>query len=316
MTNGTDKRLLRTMLILVICTASLVGCGKDETAPNANATDSWPSISPRPLKTSESSHALQKADGTPALFEGKSDVGNHDLYLKCLGTGSSTVILEAGWGDDGSTWSLVQSEVSPYTRTCAYDRFGLGRSDHGSEPETAYEAMSDLHALLKEAKIGSPYILVGHSLGGMYMLLFTHRFPAEVLGLILVDSSHPDFFELRLAAMPPQSPSDSESVQFYREWFSTTTKDPSLRSAYLEVGCLGDLPLVVFSAPNKARADDLPKELNDAFNQTWLDLHKQLTLLSSNSRYIIIQDSEHFIHQDRPEVVIDAILTLIEEIRQ
>jgi pimeloyl-ACP methyl ester carboxylesterase len=202
-----------------------------------------------------------------------------------------------------------------YTQICAYDRVGLGKSNPGPEPETYFQAVTELHTLLKEAEIESPYILVGHSLGGMYMLLYTHRYSGEVSGLILVDSSHPDSFELNLAAMLPELPSDSESVKFYREWFSTAQKDPTMRSEYLEPGSLGDLPLIVLTAPNKTRADDVPKDLNDTFNQIWLDLHKELALLSSNSVHIIIQDSDHFIHHDRPDIVIDAILTMIGEVR-
>lgn len=280
-----------------------------------DSSQSSPTTSLDASGTAVSSVSLQEVEGTPTLLDGNYDVGNYDLYIKCLGTGSPTVILEAGWGDDGSTWSLIQPEISRYTRICSYDRVGLGLSDPGPESITYNQAVMDLHTLLKEANIESPYILVGHSLGGMYMLLYTHRFPAEVYGLVLVDSSHPDSFELNLAAMPPESPSDSESVKFYREWFSTFTKDPSMRSEYLEAGSLGDLPLIVLTAPNKTRADDVPKDLNDKFNQIWLDLHKKLALLSSNSTHIIIHDSDHFIHHDRPEAVIDAILTMIAEVR-
>ncbi len=315
MTHRTNRRRSLVLLILMIIMAGCDSCWKDEAILMTDMTHSFPTTPPGSSRTSEPSQSLKEVMGTPVLLEGKFDVGNYDLYIKCIGTGSPTVVLEAGWGDDGSTWSLVQPEISKYTQTCAYDRVGLGRSDPGPEPETYFEAVLDLHELLKAAKIEVPYILVGHSLGGMYMLLFTHRYPGEVVGLILVDSSHPDSFELSLAAMPPESPSDSESVKFYRDWFSTTKKDLTLRPEYLEVGSLGDLPLIVLTAPNKTRADDFPKELNDKFNQIWLDLHKELVLLSSNSTHTIIPDSDHFIHRDQPEVVIDAILTMIEELR-
>ena len=208
------------------------------------------------------------------------------------------------------------NQVAKFTRVCAYDRVGLGRSDPGPEPSTYFLAVMDLHKLMEQAEMIGPYLLVGHSLGGMYMLLYTHRFPEEVAGLILVDSSHPDSFELNLAAMPPESLSDSESVKFYREWFSTVEKDTSMRSEYLEPGALEDLPLIVLTAPNKTRAEDVPKELNDKFNQIWFDLHLELAKLSSNSTHIIIEDSDHFIHHDRPEIVIDAILSMVDEVRK
>jgi pimeloyl-ACP methyl ester carboxylesterase len=302
-------------MIAAIFTITVTSCHQNKATHIGEITPSTSTTYPDTPSPSESSISLQEIVGTPALFEGKFDVGNYDLYIKCLGTGSPIVILEAGWGDGASTWSLIQPEISKYTRICAYDRVGLGHSDPGPEPKTYFQAVTDLHALVNAAKIRAPFILVGHSLGGMYMLLFTHRYSGEVAGLILVDSSHPDSFELSLAAMPTESPSDSESVKFYREWFSSYNKDPSMRSEYFETGSLGDLPLIVLTAPNKTRAEDVPEELNDKFNQIWLELHEELVLLSTNSTHIIIQDSDHFIHHDRPDVVIDAILTMIEEIR-
>jgi pimeloyl-ACP methyl ester carboxylesterase len=243
-------------------------------------------------------------------------VGKYELYIHCTGSGSPTVILEAGWGDTSETWSLVQPEVARLTRTCAYDRVGLGRSDPGPEPETYLEAVRDLHGLFESAGVEGPYILAGHSLGGMYMLLYTHQYPQEVVGLLLVDSSHPDSFGRNLAVMPPESPTDSESVRFYREWFSSTTKDPTLKSAYLQPGSLGDLPLVVLTAPDKQRADDFPDDLNDKFNRIWLELHEDLARLSSNSTHVIIRGSDHFIQQDQPESVIEAIRTLVGSARE
>ncbi len=309
------KKFSKILLLIAIALITITSCLKDESNQATDTTRSSPTTSSAPSISPEPSQTIQVVEGTPTLFKGKFDVGNYDLYINCLGTGSPTVILEAGWGDDSSTWSLVQPEISKYTRICAYDRVGLGKSDPGPEPETYFQAVTELHTLLREAEIESPYILVGHSLGGMYMLQYTHRYSGEVSGLILVDSSHPDSFELSLAAMPPESPSDSESVKFYREWFSTAQKDPTMRSEYLEPGSLGNLPLIVLTAPNKTRADDVPKDLNDTFNQIWLDLHKELALLSSNSAHIIIQDSDHFIHHDRPDIVIDAILTMVGEVR-
>jgi pimeloyl-ACP methyl ester carboxylesterase len=294
------------ILFFMLGTAS---CTLDSATPQVFSPQASPTSTSLPF------NPLPTIVGTPTVYEGKFDVGPYDLYIHCLSTGSPTVILEAGWGDESTTWTQVQPVIAKFTRVCVYDRVGLGQSDPGPEPRAYHLAMTDLHNLLEKAKIEDPYILVGHSLGGMYMLLFTHRFPSEVEGLILVDSSHPDSFELSLAAMPPASPSDSESVKFYREWFSSAKKDTSMRSEYLEPGSLGDLPLIILTAPNKTRAEDFPEELNKKFNQIWFDLHLELVELSSNSTHIVIEDSDHFIHHDRPETVIDSILTMLEELR-
>ncbi len=240
-------------------------------------------------------------------------VGSQRLYIHCVGVGTPTVILEAGFADIGSTWSLVQPEVARRTRVCSYDRAGLGRSDRGAEPDSSLEAVGQLHTLLDNAGIEGPYVLVGHSLGGEYMRQFADRHPDEADGLVLVESSHPDQWRRQAAAIPPPSADDTESIRFYREWFTTATPDPTLDPCLYDPGSLGDMPLVVLTAPNKERADDLPAELNAAFNRVWVELQEELALLSSNSSHILVEDSGHFIQQDQPELVIDAILEVIEQ---
>jgi pimeloyl-ACP methyl ester carboxylesterase len=258
---------------------------------------------------------LATLEGTPSSISGLIDVGAYRLYYRCMGAGAPAVILEAGWGDVGETWHLVQPEVAKYTQVCAYDRVGLGRSDPGPEPPTYLHAVNDLHALLENASIGPPYILVGHSLGGMYMLLYTDRYADEVVGLVLVDSSHPESFGRSAAVLPPETPNESESLRFYREWFTGYRRDPTLRSELLEPGSLGDLPLVVLTAMNKQRPEDLPAGLNEQFNQIWLELQQELALLSTNSVHVVSEVSEHFIQHDEPELVIEAILNLLLEVR-
>jgi hypothetical protein len=87
-----------------------------------------------------------------------------------------------------------------------------------------------------------------------------------VVGLSLVDSSYP-FFELSLTAVQPTSASDTERTKFCREWFSNVSRDPSMQPEYFKAGSLGDLPLIVLTAPNKTRAEDFPEDLNDRLNQ-------------------------------------------------
>ncbi len=243
-------------------------------------------------------------------------VGSLRLYLHCLGVGTPTVILEAGFGDISSTWSLVQPEVARWTQVCSYDRAGLGRSDRGTQPANSLEAVSQLHTLLGNAGIEGPYVLVGHSLGGEYMRQFADRYQDETAGLVLVDSSHPDQFRRQAAVIPPASPDDGESIRFYREWFTTATPDPTLDPSLYRAGSLGDLPLVVLTATNKERADDLPAELNAEFNRVWVELQEELALLSSHSSHVISQKSSHFIQQDEPQLVVDAILQVVAEARR
>jgi len=113
--------------------------------------------------------------------------GGRKLNLLCVGSGPPTLVLESGLGDQIRAWSLVMPELAAKTRTCAYDRAGLGFSDASDRPGTSTNAADDLHALLQAADVQPPYVLVGHSLGGLYARLYASRFPQEVVGLVLVD---------------------------------------------------------------------------------------------------------------------------------
>ena len=123
------------------------------------------------------------------------DVGGFKMHIYCAGEGNPTVILEALSGGFSSYWAWVQPEVAKQVRVCAYDRAGFGWSESDSEPESPKRTAENLHTLLRNAGIEDPYILVGHSKGGLYVRQFAEMFPQEVAGLVLLDSSHPDQFE-------------------------------------------------------------------------------------------------------------------------
>ena len=118
-------------------------------------------------------------------------VGGHSLHINCVGQGSPAVVLDAGSGGFSAQWVRVQREVSGTTRVCSYDRAGMGWSEMGPEPRDAKQISSELHTLLGKASIEEPYVLVGHSFGGMYVRTYAARYPDEVAGVVLVDSSSP-----------------------------------------------------------------------------------------------------------------------------
>ncbi len=117
------------------------------------------------------------------------DVGGHSLHINCVGQGSPTVVLDAGLEEFSAHWVRVQREVSGTTRVCAYDRAGMGWSEMGPEPRDAKQISYELHTLLDVGDIEGPYVLVGHSFGGLYMQTYAARYPDEVAGVALVDSS-------------------------------------------------------------------------------------------------------------------------------
>jgi pimeloyl-ACP methyl ester carboxylesterase len=128
------------------------------------------------------------------------DVGGYRLHLYCTGVGGPTVVLDGGLAGPALQWALVQKELEKVTRVCSYDRAGVGWSDAGPEPRTSQQMMSELHTLLQNANVAGPYVLVGHSLGGLNIRWYAHLFPAEVVGVALIAAGHPD----DAARMPPE----------------------------------------------------------------------------------------------------------------
>jgi pimeloyl-ACP methyl ester carboxylesterase len=132
------------------------------------------------------------------------DIGGYRLHLHCTGKGNPTVVLIAGGGDFSFDWSLVQPNVSRFARVCSYDRAGLAWSDPGPTPRTMRQDAHELHTLLSAAQIQAPYVLVGHSMGGLIARVYAAQYPNEVAGMVLVDATHEDttlLFQGKLARM-------------------------------------------------------------------------------------------------------------------
>ena len=164
------------------------------------------------------------------------DVGGYSLHINCVGQGSPTVILDAGSGLFSAQWVRVQRQVSDTTRVCAYDRAGMGWSEMGPDPRDAKQITGELHTLLGKAGIEGPYVLVGHSFGGMYMQTYAARYPDEVAGVALVDSStDPDQFSQRPEAQDSNEPQKQTSAVGF----------PAGAARGFPAGAARDRPLVV-----------------------------------------------------------------------
>jgi pimeloyl-ACP methyl ester carboxylesterase len=121
------------------------------------------------------------------------DIGGRSIHLDCRGTGSPTVVFESGLDSYGSlSWAKVQDSVATTTRACAYDRAGVMWSDPGDAPQNSDSIAADLHGALTAAGEPAPFVLVGHSLGGPYVMTYTKKYGKQVAGLVFVDASHPD----------------------------------------------------------------------------------------------------------------------------
>lgn len=125
-------------------------------------------------------------------ISGAFEVNGHSLYIRCLGTGSPTIVLEAGEGGSDQGFDSTQRRLAKLTTTCAYDRANNGRSERGvSKPRTAQDVVEDLHGLLSAAEVSGPFLLVGHGAGGMFVQLYARTYPGEVVGVVAMNPVPP-----------------------------------------------------------------------------------------------------------------------------
>ena len=271
------------------------------------------------------------------------DMGGYRLHLYCTGertAGQPTVILEAGAGEASPDWGLVQPEIAKATRVCSYDRAGYAWSDPGPLPRTSDHLAEELHRLLTVAGEEGPYVLVGHSFGGHIIRLFAHRYPQEVMGMVLVDARPEElalgsgmsglqssfwafmarcgFFRLFGKAIVPaetlEKMPEGYPWQFLlRPQAIETTRDEDKVESDKQVlasGKLGDLPLIVIVHGDPSMFASLPAEDALQAEEDWQAAQKKLAASSSNSQLIVAERSGHAIPFDRPDVVINAIQVL------
>jgi pimeloyl-ACP methyl ester carboxylesterase len=239
------------------------------------------------------------------------DAGGYRLRIDCYGEGSPVVVMDSGLTFTRSTWDNVTPEVAKFTRVCVYDRAGLGDSDPGPTPRTSQLAVNDLHVILSNAGIFPPYILVGHSIGGLNVRLYASENPDEVVGMVLVDSSHEDEYADYAALMSPADKKtylDHEGGENF-EKFDLLTSAQQVRSA----GPLPDIPLIVLTHghpdPDTANNVNTPKN-----EEIWRKLQEDLAHRVPHGVDLIAQKSGHFIQNDRPDLVINSIHEIFNEV--
>ena len=229
------------------------------------------------------------SDNAPDLSAGaKVDIGGWSLYIQCKGTGSPTVVLDAGLDNAHTDWKEVELRVARRTRTCSYDRSGVGKSDiRHSRPAVvpAEQVVDELHELLARAEVSPPYVLVGHSLAGLNARLFVNRHSGDLAGLVFVDPASPENF--RRGKTWPEYPNGAA--------ISYRTAYDSARSV-----AFGELPVIVLHAwRGRASTGEEARELaNRASNG----------LLAHTS-------TSHGIHRDEPGLVVEAINLVVESAR-
>jgi pimeloyl-ACP methyl ester carboxylesterase len=245
------------------------------------------------------------------------DIGGRRLALTCAGAGSPAVILETGLGAESNEWATVQRETSSVSRIMRYDRANRGASDRAAGPRTALDMIEDLRALLCASQIESPYILVGHSFGGLLVRLYAHRYSDEVAGIVLVDAMHEDQFDVFGPLFPPADLSEPPELTRTRTFWQGGWRSPeattekidfisSIRQAR-EVTSLGDIPLHVIIAGGFLNQPLIPPEFRDSLQERWEALQRQFLNLSTRATYSLALSSGHFVQRDAPQIICDAI---------
>ncbi len=242
--------------------------------------------------------------GSPGLV----DVDGRQIYLACEGEGGPTVVLEAGGRGNSGSWHLVQPFVADFTRVCAYDRAGAGYSESVSVNEHAEEIADELHGLLATAGVDGPYVLVGHSLGGILVRVFANRYLNEVAGMVLVDTGHGDPVARFQEVLTEEEWQQVRDVVVHQDDGFTFPGGLGLLGPDL-----GDIPLVVLTAARRG-ASPLPADIAERMIQVIEDTQEELLSLSSNSTHIIAEESGHGIQQDQPDLVIYAIRRVVEDV--
>ena len=276
------------------------------------------------------------------------DVGGYRMHLHCTGAGSPTVILESGAGAPSAVWAWVQPAVAQQTRACAYDRAGLGWSDSATLPRDAASIARELHELLLRAGESGPFVIVGHSLGGQYALMFAEHYRSDTAGLVLVDAQHPDtMFRLPAAqAMLRQQQQQIKSLIILSRLgivrlFNMAPADTRLpaeaqtamnkmknssdaivamnaemqaistnRSQLQAAGGLGSMPLTVLSATEHGTPE---------LETYTLGLQRELARLSTNSSHDIITGADHaslLTDQHDAQRTSTAIAHVVEAVRE
>jgi pimeloyl-ACP methyl ester carboxylesterase len=282
------------------------------------------------------------------------DLGGRKLHLKLSGTGSPAVVIESGAGAFSVDWALVQPEVAKFTQVATYDRAGYAWSDRGPFQDTIEQTIDDLHLLLRKAGVHPPYVMVGASLGAIYVRAFQRRFPEEVAGLVFIDGLHDEgmTFMLEGARRPISHLSGQELRQAYAQYEREAPR-PKLGAA--DQSPLNRLPTWLQKARHWAMAKlieevgllpkgataaeswrqeftalrrqrlaeahplgDIPLiviERGRDIDKNWQAQQKQLAALSRLGQLLQAGDSGHMIHLYEPDVVTRAIGEVVTAVR-
>jgi pimeloyl-ACP methyl ester carboxylesterase len=282
-------------------------------------------------------------------------VAGHQFHLFCKGQGSPLVMLENGLWGSYPDWLYIIEGISQTTKVCAYDRLGLGWSSNNDKPTRAKDVVRYLHDLRRAASLDGPMVLVGFSAGGLYVREYYKEFSEDVQGMLLIDSSHEQQARRiehiskdlslekfcsavawtgvgRIFGLFDKYPEKSFTQEQHEEQLRVYNRTGFCSGlvkqsqgfeqdlfSYTTPANLGDLPLTVIRAGKPIREqiliDSVPDSFLDEHESVWPQLQEELASLSTQSNLIVAVGSGHAVQLEQPELVIEALKSLIQKLR-
>lgn len=240
---------------------------------------------------------------------------DYRFHYKDQGTGAPTVVMDAGLCQGLDTWDDAPDKIAAFARVFVYDRVRLGgsyripapgprQSPRPPELRTSGQIVEELRALLRKAGVPAPYVLVGHSFGGLNVRLFASKYPKEVAGIVLIDSSNEEQYSRYAALMPEGARIGYERLNRGDNCESVNLEESAAQLR--EAPPLPYAPLVVLTAAGGGKVEKLLSHF---------EMQADLARRAPNSAHLVVQRSGHFIQRDRPDVVIKAIRDVVEQAR-
>ena len=257
------------------------------------------------------------------VIDGRFDIGAREMRLACSGAGGPTVVIDAGMGTgpvEDPGWQRIAAQVSPVTRVCLVDRAGLGGSDPApTGPRTSLDAARDLHAVLAKAGEQGPFLLVGHSVGGLHAQVFAAQYPADTAGMVLVSSTHPDQIPTWLALLPPAAEGEEKALTEARAFLTSMEADPTKNEERLDMKAsaaeahqlvsLGNKPVIVAThSPRFRMVPGLSEPIAVRLEEATQRMQRKFLSLSSNAHQNIAERAGHGLPHEAPAFVVENIL--------
>jgi len=265
------------------------------------------------------------ARGGSASADQLVDIGTHRLQLHCQGRGTPAVVIDAGIGDSLEKLGPLQAGLARHTQVVAYNRAGYGKSGAGPLPRDCGREAEELKRLLERAAVPAPYVLVGHSLGGLNMQAFAAMYPREVAGMVLLDPPPVSFLlkqdHAELGAMAERMTAEWQAIadaggdqadffrmiaSEHREMFGASARRVASLADF------GDLLLVVVAA---GRANPGFGENAEEFQKYWIEQNRRLSAKSTRGRFILAEGASHYLYLDAPDLVAKTIAAAVDEAR-